>query len=154
MPNYITKAGLDQLNNELHDLKTVQLPKIQDDIREARSLGDLRENSALDAAKTQEETFNIRISEIENILTDYELIEEEDHTSSRVKIGSHVKIKYIETKAEMQLTIVGTFEVDPINGKISNESPIAKAILGKKVGDEVEFKIQTKSHKIKIIELN
>jgi transcription elongation factor GreA len=152
MPNYITRAGLDQLNSELQDLKTVQLPKIQDDVREARSLGDLRENSALDAAKTQEETFNIRIAEIENILSDYELIEDDEH-STKVKIGSHVKIKYLDSKVEYDLTIVGTFEVDPINGKISNESPLAKAILGKKKGDEAELKIQTQTHKIKIIEI-
>lgn len=153
MPNYITKAGLVQLNNELNELKNVQLPKIQDDIREARSLGDLRENSALDAAKVQEETLNFRTSEIENILADYEIIEDDEH-STKVKIGSHVKVKYLDTKSELALTIVGTFEVDPIKGKVSNESPIAKAILGKKVGDEVELKILNKSQKIKIIEIN
>jgi transcription elongation factor GreA len=153
MPNYITKLGLQNLNLELIELKTVDLPKIQDDIREARSLGDLRENSALDAAKVQEETLNFRISEIENILTDYILIED-DEVSTRIKIGSHVKIKYLESKKELSLTIVGTFEVDPINGKISNESPLAKAILGKKSGEEVEFKIQNQLHKIKIIEIN
>ena len=153
MPNYITKSGLVNLNSELVELKTIALPKIQDDIREARSLGDLRENSALDAAKVQEETLNFRISEIENILGDYELIED-DETSTKVKIGSHVKIKYTDTNKEFSLTIVGTFEVDPIKGKISNESPLAKAILGKKAGDEIEFKVLNQSHKIKLIEIN
>jgi transcription elongation factor GreA len=152
MPNYITKVGLEHLNNELLDLKTVQLPRIQDDIREARSLGDRRENSALDAAKVQEETITFRIAEIENILTDYEIIEDDEH-STRIKIGSQVKIRYIDTKQEYELTIVGTFEVDPIKGKISNESPLAKAILGKKSGDETEVKIQNQIHKIKIIEI-
>jgi transcription elongation factor GreA len=152
MPNYITKSGLQTLNSELTELKTVSLPKIQDDIREARSLGDLRENSALDAAKVQEETYNFRIAEIENILTDYELIED-DETSTRVKIGSHVSIKYVDSGKVLDLTIVGTFEVDPTKGKISNESPLAKAIIGKKVSEEVEFKVQNQSHKIKIIEI-
>lgn len=152
MPNYITKSGLQTLNSELTELKTVSLPKIQDDIREARSLGDLRENSALDAAKVQEETYNFRIAEIENILTDYELIED-DETSTRVKVGSHVIIKYIDSGKTLDLTIVGTFEVDPTKGKISNESPLAKAIIGKKVSEEVEFKVQNQSHKIKIIEI-
>jgi transcription elongation factor GreA len=152
MANYITKAGLENLNAELNELKTVSLPKIQEDIREARSLGDLRENSALDAAKVQEETINFRMSEIDNILSDYEIIDEDDH-SSKIKIGSHVKIKYLESNTEYSLTIVGTFEVDPIKGKISNESPLAKAVMGKKTGDELEFKIQNQTHKIKIIEI-
>jgi transcription elongation factor GreA len=152
MANYITKAGLENLNAELNELKTVSLPKIQEDIREARSLGDLRENSALDAAKVQEETINFRMSEIDNILSDYEIIEEDDH-STKIKIGSHVKIKYLESNTEYSLTIVGTFEVDPIKGKISNESPLAKAVMGKKTGDELEFKIQNQTHKIKIIEI-
>lgn len=152
MANYITKAGLENLNAELTELKTVQLPKIQEDIREARSLGDLRENSALDAAKVQEETINFRMAEIDNILSDYSIIEEDDH-STKIKIGSHVKIKYLESNTEYSLTIVGTFEVDPIKGKISNESPLAKAVMGKKTGDELEFKIQNQTHKIKIIEI-
>jgi transcription elongation factor GreA len=152
MSNYITKVGLEHLNQELKDLKTVHLPKVQDDIKEARSLGDLRENSALDAAKVQEETINFRVAEIENILSDYKIIEDDEH-STRIKIGSHVKIKYLDTKAEFDLAVVGTFEVDPIHGKISNESPLAKAILGKKVNDETEFKIQNQTHKIKILEI-
>jgi transcription elongation factor GreA len=152
MANYITKAGLENLNAELNELKTVSLPKIQEDIREARSLGDLRENSALDAAKVQEETINFRMAEIDNILSDYEIIEDDEH-STKIKIGSHVKIKYLESNTEYSLIIVGTFEVDPIKGKISNESPLAKAVMGKKIGDELEFKIQNQTHKIKIIEI-
>jgi transcription elongation factor GreA len=92
------------------------------------------------------------MSEIDNILSDYEIIEEDDH-STKIKIGSHVKIKYLESNTEYSLTIVGTFEVDPIKGKISNESPLAKAVMGKKTGDELEFKIQNQTHKIKIIEI-
>ena len=152
MANYITKAGLEHLNQELNELKTVSLPKIQEDIREARSLGDLRENSALDAAKVQEETINFRMAEIDAILSDYSIIDEDEH-SNKIKIGSHVKIKYLESNTEYSLTIVGTFEVDPIKGKISNESPLAKAVMGKKTGDELEFKIQNQNHKIKIIEI-
>ena len=77
-----------------------------------------------------------------------------DETATKVKIGTHVKIKYLSTKIEFTLTIVGSFEVDPTKGKISNESPLAKAILGKKLNDEVEFKIQAQTHRVKIIEIN
>lgn len=153
MSNYITKEGLSNLKIELNELKTITIPKIQDDIREARSLGDLRENTPLDVAKTQEQNVNFRVLEIENILSDYKIIED-DETATKVKIGTHVKIKYLSTKIEFTLTIVGSFEVDPTKGKISNESPLAKAILGKKLNDEVEFKIQAQTHRVKIIEIN
>ena len=91
---YLTKHGLIDLNKEIEELKVQDLPRIQDEIREARAMGDLRENSALDAAKAQEESITIRINEIEAYLEDYEIIEEEAKASLVVKVGSHVTLKY------------------------------------------------------------
>lgn len=149
---YFTKQGLNDLNAEYEFLKSIELPRIQEELKDARALGDLRENSALDAAKAQEAEMKIRFAEIENSLLDYELIDE-DTKSTTVRIGSEVKVKYIEDGFENDFTIVGTFEADPANGKVSNESPLAKAILGKKEGDEVKLKIRNLTHTIKLIKI-
>jgi transcription elongation factor GreA len=152
--NYLTKQGLTDLQQELEQLLSVELPRIQDEIKEARAMGDLRENSALDAAKTQEESISIRISEIEGTLDDYELIEEDAKASTTVKVGSEVTIKYLEKDIESVYKIVGVSEVDPANGKISNESPLAKEILGKKVGTEVKVKVRDFVHTVKVIKIS
>jgi transcription elongation factor GreA len=147
--NYLTKQGLSAINQELKELLEIELPRVQEEIKDARAMGDLRENSALDAAKVLEETISIRIAEINTVLENYELIDEEQ-TTTTVKIGSSVDISYEELKHDTTVHIVGVSEVSPNEGKISNESPLAKAILGKKVGAKVQIKVRDSNHTVKI----
>jgi transcription elongation factor GreA len=151
---YLTKQGLVDLQKELEELKTQDLPRIQEEIKEARAMGDLRENSALDAAKEQEAMASIRVSEINAILDDYEIIEEGAKASDTIKVGSTVEVSYLEEDKKLTYKIVGVSEVDPANGKISNESPLAKELLGKKVGSEVKVKVRDYIHTVKIVKIS
>jgi len=153
MTNYITKEGLKELNDELKNITEVELPKVLDAINRALKEGDLRENAALDSSKLERDNLVTRENEIREILKDYEIIKESSKGSKTVKIGSHVKIQYAHDNSVFELYIVGSSESDATSGKISNESPLAEAILGKKEGDKAEVVLNNNTIEVSIKEI-
>lgn len=143
---YLTEQGIAELKAELEELIAQRGP-IAERIKTAREFGDLSENAEYTSARQEQERVEGRIAEIENILQNGELIKK-PKGDSKAQLGSVVKLKS-EGKAK-EFQVVGTVEADPLNGKISDESPIGKALLGKKVGDEVEIKtpVETIVYKI------
>lgn len=138
---YLTKDGVEELKLELEEL-TAQRGPIAERIKTAREFGDLSENAEYSSARQEQERVEGRIAEIENILLNVEIIKK-TNGSKKVQLGSTVTIKNHETKT---FQVVGTVEADPLNGKISDESPIGQALMGKVEGDEVEIG----AHKYKI----
>ena len=138
---FITQEGLDKIKAELERMKTVERKEVQKMIGEAKSYGDLSENSEYDAAKTKEAQLEAKIIELENKIKYAKIISAEDMNTSHVTIGSTVKLYDEEFDEEVEYRIMGEDESDPLNGKISNTSPVGSALLGKKVGDIV--KVQT-----------
>jgi transcription elongation factor GreA len=134
---YVTSDGLEKLREELDDLVNVQRKKIAAALKEAKEFGDLSENASWDDAKERQAFIEGRIAEIENILKNAVAIEK--GKGDIVAVGSTVHVELEE--GEQQFSIVGSTEADPELGKISNESPIGKALLGKKPGDEVEVQV-------------
>ena len=133
---YLTQEGYEDLKKELDDLINVKRPANIKAIKEARALGDLSENAEYDAARNEQAELEGRIKKIEQILENVSIIENVDN--SKVSIGNKVKIKYVDDGEEDEYQIVGSQEADPFEAKISNESPIAQALLGSKVGDVVD----------------
>ena len=131
----LTQDGIDELKGELEQL-IAERPEVTERIRSARELGDLSENAEYASARSEQERNESRIAEIEHILKNVELISAPKN-GSKVNLGSTVKL--LGANKEKQFQVVGTVEADPLSGKISDESPIGKALLGKKVGDEVEI---------------
>ena len=133
----ITKEGLDELRAELDYLKAEKRLEIAEKIKVARSFGDLSENSEYDEAKNDQAKLENRINEIETILKHYKIIDEGSTRSKIVNVGTKVKVLDVEFDEETEYKIVGSAEADPLNGKISDESPIGKALLGHKEGETV-----------------
>ncbi len=131
---HLTQDGVKELEAELKDL-VAQRPAIAERIKTAREFGDLSENAEYSSARQEQERVESRIAEIENILQNVEIIKK-PKGDNKVQLGSKVTLKNGSTK---EFQVVGTVEADPLNGKISDESPIGQALLGKKVGDEVEI---------------
>lgn len=144
----LTKEGLADLRNELDELINVKRPANLKAIKEARALGDLSENADYDAAKNDQAELEGRIKRIEKMLENYEIIEKT--TSDKVGLGSTVEIKYVDDDEVDEYKIVGSQEADPFMSKISNESPIAKALLNRKIGDIVEVDSPNGVYKIEI----
>ena len=133
----ITDDGLKKLEAELENLKTVGRADIAEKIKIARGYGDLSENSEYDEAKNEQAKIEARIVEIEAMLKNVEIIEDVKGKAKSVVIGVKVKVLDIEYGDECEYRVVGSTEADPRDGKISDESPVGKALLGKKIGDEV-----------------
>lgn len=152
---YLTKEGLQQLKDELDELINVKRPENIQAIKEARALGDLSENADYDAAKNDQAEIEGRIKRIEKMLENVSIIE--NVSFDRVGLGCTVSIKYVDEDEDDEeideYKIVGSQEADPFMSKISNESPIAKAILDKKVGDIVEVESPNGVYKVEIIEI-
>ena len=149
---YLTQQGFEELKSELDNLINVKRPANIQAIKEARALGDLSENADYDAAKNDQAEIEGRIKKIEKMLENVEIIDKGD--SSVVSLGTTVSIKYVDDEDETdEYQIVGSQEADPFMSKISNESPIAKAIMNKKVGDIVEVESPTGVYKIEIIDI-
>lgn len=145
----LTKEGVSKLEAEYRHLLDVERPAITKELVEARALGDLSENADYDAAREGQARIESRIKEIEAILNNYELIS--DKVSTKViQVGSCVTIKMIDFDETEKYEIVGAIEADPIANKISNESPLAKAIIGHKIGDVVEVEV-AKPYKVEIL---
>ena len=150
--NVLTYEGLKKLEDELEDLKTVKRKEVAKKIADAREQGDLSENAEYDAAKAEQLEYENRIEEIEQILKYAEVVVEDNVDLGKVSIGCKVKIMDLEFNDEMDFKIVGSTEANSLGGKISNESPVGKALLGHKIGDTV--KVDTQSGKIKYKILN
>lgn len=133
----LTYEGLQKLEEELDYLKTTKKMQVAERIKEARGFGDLSENSEYDDAKNEQAEVEARIVTIENILHSAKVISEEDIDSKTVKVGNKVTVLDVEAKEELEYTIVGSTEVDVMNNKISNESPMGQALMGKKKGEKV-----------------
>ena len=134
----ITSARLQELEAELNYLKTTREKEVAELIKEARSFGDLSENSEYDEAKNEQAKLYGRIAEVENILANAVIIEENDEPAGRVGLGCRVRVLDLEFEEEEEYTIVGSQEADPMNFRISDDSPFGRAMTGKGVGDEVE----------------
>lgn len=133
----MSQERLDELKEELNYLKTVREKEVADQIKEARSFGDLSENSEYDEAKNEQGKLYSRIVELGDILAHAIVIDEDDLTTDAVGIGSHVEVETLDGSMKGSYQIVGSQEADPMNGRISEESPFGKALLGKKCGEEV-----------------
>lgn len=149
---YLTKEGADELKVELAELVAQRGP-IAERIKTAREFGDLAENAEYSSARQEQEHVEGRIAEIENILQNLEIIKKPkgDIKGSKVQLGSLVKLKSDGKTKEFQ--IVGTVEADPLNGKVSDESPIGQALLGKKEGEAVEIKTPAETALYKIVQI-
>lgn len=149
---YLTQEGYDELKSELDNLINVKRPANIQAIKEARALGDLSENADYDAAKNDQAEIEGRIKKIEKMLENVELIEKGD--SDTVGLGTTVSIRYVDDEDETdEYKIVGSQEADPFQSKISNESPIAKAIMNKRVGDIVDVESPNGVYQIEIIDI-
>lgn len=144
---HLTKAGIDELKAELKGLIAQRGP-IAERIKTAREFGDLAENAEYTSARAEQEQTESRIAEIEHILQNVSVITK-PKGDSKVQLGSNVKLKSENGKTK-EFQVVGTVEADPLNGKISDESPIGKALLGKKVGDDVEIETPSETVTYKI----
>ena len=133
----ITYKGLKKLQEELEDLKVVKRAEIAQKIKEAREQGDLSENAEYDAAKEEQAKIEGRIDEIETLLKHVEVVDEDDMKKGHVSVGSTVKILDVEMNEELTYQIVGATEASIEEGKMSNESPVGKALIGTKKGDTV-----------------
>ena len=148
---YLTENGLDELKKELDNLINVRRPENIQAIKEARSLGDLSENAEYDAARNEQAQIEARIQQLEKMLENVSVITEVSNDT--VGIGNTVSIKYVDDDEEEEYKIVGSQEADPFESKISNESPIAKALFEHKVGDIVTVESPNGSYEVEIIEI-
>ena len=148
---YLTQEGLDNLKKELDDLINVRRPENVQAIKEARALGDLSENAEYDAARNEQAVIEARIKQLEKMLENVSIIA--DVSTDSVGIGNTVSIKYVDDDEEDEYKIVGSQEADPFESKISNESPIAKALFNHKVGDVVTVDSPNGDYQIKIIDI-
>lgn len=130
---YLTSEGFLEIEQELNELKNIKRPEIIKALKDARALGDLSENADYDAARAEQAQIEGRILELEKIMENAEIIE--NKKTDTVDLGVTVKICYVDDDEEEEYRIVGSKEADPSNNKISNESPIAKSIIGAKVGE-------------------
>lgn len=154
MSNLITKAGIRSLNAELEELKNVQRPSVISDIAEARSHGDLRENSEYAAAKERQVLIETRINELEQLLQTVEPFEASSIADkTEIRFGAKC-VLVAESKESKEIQIVSPFEADITKGLIAIDAPVAKALLGKKVGDVVEMASKGKKHPFKITKIS
>lgn len=154
--NLMTYAGLKKLEDELHDLKVVRRKEVAEKIKEAREQGDLSENAEYDAAKDEQRDIEARIEELEAILKNAEVVVEDEADTEKINVGCKVLVYDEEFEEEVEFKIVGSTEANSLQGKISNESPLGKALIGAKVGDEisVEAPVGMMNYKILKIERN
>ena len=151
--NLLTYAGLKKLEEELHDLKVVKRKEVAGKIKEAREQGDLSENAEYDAAKDEQRDIEARIEEIEKILKNAEVVVEDEVDLDRISVGCKVKVYDYEFEEEVAYGIVGATEVNMAENKISNESPVGKALIGAHTGDEVEVEMPSGIMKYKVLEI-
>jgi len=150
---YMTKEGKEKLEKELEYLKTEKRKEVVERIKIARSFGDLSENSEYDAAKDEQAFVESRIAQLEKMIRNAVIIEDSNDDPNVVTIGKKVKFIELPDGEEETYMIVGSAESDPLAGKISNDSPLAKSLLGKRIGDEVVVQTPGGELNVKIIEV-
>ena len=146
---FLTQEGLEEIKKELEELKMVKRPQVIEALKEARAQGDLSENAEYDAARSEQAIVESRIKELEAMVENAKVIEKTN--TDVVSIGSNVTIEYVDDNEKEEYSIVGSKEADPFSNKISNESPIAKAILGQKKGATVSVDSPNGKYDVKII---
>lgn len=151
----LSREGYNKLQKELEDLRNNKRKEVAERLKEARALGDLSENSEYEDARNEQAFVEGRIATLENMLRNAKVIEEDESaTAGQVRLGSTVKLKDMEYGDVLEYTIVGSVEADPVNQKISNESPVGKAILGKTKGTIVEVDAPVGKIQYQILEVN
>ncbi len=148
---YLTQQGLDDIKKELDYLKLEKRPEVIEALKEARALGDLSENAEYDAARNEQAMVEAKIKELEKMIENAVVVTKVD--TSKVTIGTTVTLKYVEDGDTDDYSIVGSKEVDPFMNKISNESPIAQAIMNKKVGDVVTVESPSGTYDVEIMDI-
>jgi transcription elongation factor GreA len=148
---YLTKQGYDDLVKELDELKLVKRPAVINSLKDARALGDLSENAEYDAARSEQAIVEGRIAELEVMLDNAKIVAES--SDGKVSIGKTVVVKFIDDDEEDEYVIVGSKEADPLTNKISNESPIAKAIIGKTKGSIVDVDSPNGKYSLEILSI-
>ena len=149
----MTYEGVKKLENELEYLKTVKRKEVTEKIKVALGYGDLSENSEYDEAKNEQAFTEGRILQIENMLKNASVVDESEIPAGTVAVGATVKVKDYDFDEVVEYTIVGSAEADPMNFKISNESPVGKALIGKKIGDIVEATVPDGVSKFEILDI-
>ena len=151
--NIMTYAGLKKLEDELQDLKVNRRQEVAQKIKEAREQGDLSENAEYDAAKDEQRDIEARIEELEKLLKNVEVVVEDEIDTEKISVGCCVKRFDVEFDEEIEFSIVGSTEANSIQHKISNESPVGSALMGKKVGDTVVVETQVGQIEYKVLEI-
>lgn len=151
--NILTYEGLKKYEDELENLKVVKRQEVAQKIKEARAQGDLSENAEYDAAKDEQRDIEARIDELEKILKNAEVIVEDEVDLDKINIGCQVKILDIEMNQELDYKIVGSTEANSLKGKISNESPVGRALIGAKTGDIVRVETPGRELEYQVLEI-
>lgn len=151
--NILTYEGLRKYEEELHDLKVVRRKEVAQKIKDAREQGDLSENAEYDAAKDEQRDIEARIEELEKILKNAEVVVEDEVDLDRINIGCQVTILDLELNEKLEYKIVGSTEANSLKGRISNESPVGRALIGSKEGETVEVETQAGVIKYKVLEI-
>lgn len=149
----MTEEGKEKLEAELEDLKMVQRPKVIDRIKIARSYGDLSENSEYESAKDEQSMLETRVSTVERMLQYAQIIDNDGTDKDEITVGKKVTFKELPDEEPEEYTIVGAAEADPMSGKISNDSPIAKGLLGHRKGEEITFDTPGGDMSVKVLDV-
>ena len=149
----LTREGYEKIVAEHEELISVRRAEVAERIKEAISYGDISENSEYDSAKNEQAELEERILKLENMIRKGKIIDESDLTGDHVNLGLKVKVKDMELDEVVEYTIVGSTEADPFEGRISNESKVGKALLGKQVGDVVEVIVETGTISFEVLEI-
>lgn len=150
----LSRERYEELVNELHYMKTTREKEVAELIKEARSFGDLSENSEYDEAKTQQGQLYSRIAEVENILSNAVIIEEGDHTDDTVGLGCKVVVEDLEFGDQDTYLIVGSQEANPMEGRISDDAPFGRAVVGKRVGEEFVVEAPSGNIRYKVVSIS
>ena len=151
--NLLTYGGLKKLEDELQDLKVYRRKEVAQKIKEAREQGDLSENAEYDAAKDEQRDIEARIEEIEKILKNAEVVVEDEVDLEKIGVGCKVKVHDFEYEEDIEFKIVGSTEANSLEGKISNESPVGKALIGARAGETVSVEMPSGIIEYKVLEL-
>ena len=151
--NILTYEGLRKYEDELHDLKVVKRKEVAQKIKEAREQGDLSENAEYDAAKDEQRDIELRIEELEKLLKNAEVVVEDEIELDKISVGCEVKVYDVEFEEEMTFKIVGSTEANSLENRISNESPVGRALIGKRVGETVVVETQAGDIEYKVLDI-
>ena len=151
--NILTYAGLKQYEDELQNLKVFKRKEVAHKMKEAREQGDLSENAEFDAAKDEQRDIEARIEELEKLLKNAEVVVEDEIDLDKINVGCKVKVRDLEFDEDMEFSIVGSTEANSLQNKISNESPVGQALIGKKVGDIVDVETQMGTIQYQVLEI-